>query len=86
MVIPLRGVRGIDSPHHALRFVSLIPFTDPLVSQEKSMKRFGSMLGGQGGSVEDHCHLLCSLLVGLGLKAMVCVGMSMKGEHSWVMT
>ena len=36
--------------------------------------------------MEDHCHLLCSLLNGLGLKAFVCVGLNMSKEHSWVMT
>lgn len=44
------------------------------------------MLGGRSGSVEDHCHLLCSLLLGMGLKSWVCVGTTSKGEHSWVMT
>lgn len=28
LITPLFGVRGIDSPHHALRFCSLIPFID----------------------------------------------------------
>jgi centrosomal protein CEP76 len=44
------------------------------------------MLVGQSGIVEDHCHLLCSLLLGFGLKAYVCVGTAGKGEHSWVMS
>jgi len=29
MIKPIFGVRGIDSPHHALRFCSLIPFCEP---------------------------------------------------------
>lgn len=36
--------------------------------------------------MEDHCHLLCSLLLGMGLKSYVCVGTTGKGEHSWVMS
>ena len=44
------------------------------------------MLAGQEGLVEDHCHLLCSLLLGLGLKAYVCIGTALKGEHTWVMS
>ena len=44
------------------------------------------MLTGQAGLAEDHCHLLCSLLLGMGLKAYVCVGTTSKGEHSWVMS
>ena len=27
-VKPVYGVRGIDSPHHALRFCALIPFSE----------------------------------------------------------
>ncbi len=86
LVKPLYGVRGIDSPHHALRFCSLIPFSDPEYQREKVHRRFSSMLSGQSGSVEDHCHLLCSLLLGMGLRAYVCVGSTSKGEHSWVLT
>ena len=36
---------------------------------------------------EDHAALLCSLLLGFGLSAYVCVGTKAKGaSHSWVMT
>ena len=36
---------------------------------------------------EDHALLLCSLLLGFGLDAYVCVGTKNKGAaHSWVMT
>ncbi len=36
---------------------------------------------------EDHAVLLCSLLLGFGLNAFVCVGTKAKGAaHSWVMT
>ena len=44
------------------------------------------MLTSGQGLVQDHCHLLCSLLLGFGLKAYVCVGWSCQGEHSWVIT
>ena len=37
--------------------------------------------------VEDHCVLLCSLLLGYGLEAYVCVGTKAQGlAHSWVAT
>lgn len=37
--------------------------------------------------VEDHCTLLCSLLLGYGLEAYVCVGTKAQGlAHSWVAT
>lgn len=36
---------------------------------------------------EDHAVLLCSLLLGFGLEAYVCVGTKAKGlAHSWVLT
>ena len=36
---------------------------------------------------EDHALLLCSLLLGYGLDAYVCVGTKSKGAvHAWVMT
>ncbi|XP_032731697.1 centrosomal protein of 76 kDa isoform X4 [Lontra canadensis] len=40
-----------------------------------------------GGDCEDHANLLCSLLLGYGLEAFVCVGTKAKGvPHAWVMT
>jgi len=47
--------------------------------KEKAYRRFSVMLSSQAGLVEDHCHLLCSLLLGMGLKAYVCVGSTSKG-------
>nr|XP_056710275.1 centrosomal protein of 76 kDa isoform X3 [Euleptes europaea] len=39
------------------------------------------------GDCEDHANLLCSLLLGFGLEAFVCVGTKAKGvSHTWVMT
>ncbi|XP_043415371.1 centrosomal protein of 76 kDa isoform X4 [Prionailurus viverrinus] len=39
------------------------------------------------GDCEDHANLLCSLLLGYGLEAFVCVGTKAKGiPHAWVMT
>ncbi|XP_068860494.1 centrosomal protein of 76 kDa isoform X2 [Aphelocoma coerulescens] len=39
------------------------------------------------GDCEDHANLLCSLLLGFGLEAFVCVGTKAKGvPHTWVMT
>ena len=37
--------------------------------------------------VEDHAVLLCSLLLGFGLDAYVCIGTKVKGlTHCWVLT
>jgi centrosomal protein CEP76 len=85
MISPLFNIRGIDSPNHALRFCSLIPFVENQLNKKGIHKRFSSILGSNEGSVDDHCHLLCSLLLGFGLKAYVCIGNSATGEHSWVM-
>lgn len=49
-------------------------------------KRYSSILGEGKGSVEDHCHLLCGMLLGFGLRAYVVVGGWQGGEHSWVVT
>lgn len=39
------------------------------------------------GDCEDHATLLCSLLLGFGLDAYVCVGTKAKGmPHCWVLT
>lgn len=39
------------------------------------------------GDCEDHATLLCSLLLGFGLDAYVCVGTNAKGApHAWVLT
>lgn len=39
------------------------------------------------GDCEDHATLLCSLLLGFGLDAYVCVGTNAKGvPHAWVLT
>lgn len=36
---------------------------------------------------EDHAVLLCSLLLGFGLDAYVCIGTKARGmAHAWVMT
>lgn len=89
----------LDSPRHAARFVSLIPYT--------KVDAVGSGTGGQGrmevwnhfhtflslgsGDCEDHAILLCSLLLGFGLDAYVCVGTVREPsgsvrDHVWVIT
>ena len=82
---PLYNVRGIDSPFHALRFVSLIPYEEDTLNLKSLCKRFHTFLSLGSGSVLDHCHLLCSLLLGFGLNVYICTGYSGKGEHCWVM-
>jgi hypothetical protein len=38
MVTPLWGLQGIDTPYHAARFVSLLPFRREKVPGEESNK------------------------------------------------
>ena len=85
-IYPLYNVYGIDSPQHALRFCSLIPFEEERLNRPSIYKRFHSILAGMKGSVDDHAHLLCSLLLGFGLKAYVALGESIRGNHAWVLT
>ena len=85
-VHPLYNVRGIDSPQHALRFCSLIPFEEEKLNKPSINKRFHSLIVGMEGSVDDHAHLLCSLLLGFGLKSYVGLGSNKNGDHAWVIT
>jgi centrosomal protein CEP76 len=93
-VRPLRAGRLLDGPRQAARFVSLVPF-------ERCHSHVGARRGGGGdvwsslhtllsvkkGDVEDHCLLLCSLLLGYGLEAYVSVGEKARGlAHCWVTT
>ena len=88
-VAPLAAGRCLDSALHAARFVRLIPF-------EKEVKIGGERSGiwatphtflslGKG-DIENHVLLLCSLLLGFGLDAYVCVGTNARGPHMWVLT
>lgn len=79
----------IDSPHHAARFVALIPFQrledfdNDRVEIWHSIQAF---LSRGCGDSEDHSVLLCNLLLGFGLDAYICVGTNLEGAHTWVMT
>lgn len=86
---PLRAGRLIDSPLHAARFVSLLPWRrDCTIGGERTevWHSLHTVLARGAGDVEDHAVLLCSLLLGFGLDAYVCVGTSPAGAHVWVAT
>ena len=89
-VRPLIGIRGIDSAFHAARFVSLfqyIPEMLPTKDQRAEIwHSFHTFIAQGYGDVEDHATLLCSLLLGFGLDAYICIGTSGDGPHIWVMT
>ena len=87
-LIPLDQIRGIDSPFHAARFVSLIPFKKreaPGGEKTDIWHRFQSFLANGSGDYQDHSLLLCSLLLGFGLDAYVVCGSSSEGPHMWVL-
>ena len=95
-VQPLIGGRVIDSPRHAARFVSLIPYTKVEsigagAGRSEIWHTFHTFLSLRKGDCEDHAVLLCSLLLGFGLDAYVCNGTvidnnDVERDHLWVMT
>ncbi|XP_076592401.1 centrosomal protein of 76 kDa isoform X2 [Chaetodon auriga] len=88
----LRAGRLLESPRQAARFVSLLAHEKaPVVGggggkQEQWCTLMAFLCRGKG-DCEDHATLLCSLLLGFGLDAYVCVGTKAKGTaHAWVLT
>ncbi|XP_068615984.1 centrosomal protein of 76 kDa isoform X2 [Brachionichthys hirsutus] len=89
----LRAGRLLESPRQAARFVSLMAQERaPVVGggaggkQEQWCSLLAFLSRGKG-DCEDHATLLCSLLLGFGLDAYVCVGTKARGTpHTWVLT
>ncbi|XP_031724425.1 centrosomal protein of 76 kDa isoform X2 [Anarrhichthys ocellatus] len=89
----LRAGRLLESPRQAARFVSLLAHEKaPMVGgggggkQEQWCSLMAFLCRGKG-DCEDHAALLCSLLLGFGLDAYVCVGTKAKATpHTWVLT
>ncbi|XP_069393642.1 centrosomal protein of 76 kDa isoform X2 [Paralichthys olivaceus] len=88
----LRVGRLLETPRQAARFVSLLAHEKaPVVGgggggQEQWCTLMAFLCRGKG-DCEDHATLLCSLLLGFGLDAYVCVGTKAKGgTHTWVVT
>ncbi|RUS90786.1 hypothetical protein EGW08_001405 [Elysia chlorotica] len=90
-VKPLRAGRLLDTPREAARFVSLMHH-EKLQSlgggdKVEQWTNAHAFLCRNRGDCEDHAVLLCSLLLGFGLDAYICVGTKVKGSvHVWVMT
>ncbi|XP_042322012.1 centrosomal protein of 76 kDa isoform X2 [Sceloporus undulatus] len=91
-VRPLRAGRILDTPRQAARFVSVLGYERaPVIgggnSKQEQWCTLLAFLCRNKGDCEDHANLLCSLLLGFGLEAFVCVGTKAKGvPHTWVMT
>lgn len=89
-VAPIRADRCLDSPLHAARFVRLLPYTKDVRVGGKRTEIWHTphtIITRRCGDLEDHVLLLCSLLLGFGLDAYVCIGTAVeKGAHMWVLT
>jgi centrosomal protein CEP76 len=100
-VEPVRAGRALDGPRTAARFVSLIPHERRAGvggKREETWHSPNAMLSRGMGHAEDHAILLCSLLLGFGLDAYVCLGTASAQEvgagsatsepvpHAWVCT
>ncbi|KAE8598300.1 hypothetical protein XENTR_v10016791 [Xenopus tropicalis] len=88
---PLRAGRLLDTPRQAARFVNVLGYERaPTVGGGGKQEQWCTLLAflcRNKGDCEDHCNLLCSLLLGFGLDAYVCVGTKGRGQaHTWVMT
>ncbi|XP_042863845.1 centrosomal protein of 76 kDa-like isoform X2 [Penaeus japonicus] len=86
----LEAGHALRSPEEAARWVSIIP-TKPIhqMPAEGSSHWYTLPVAvmAQSLNVESKCSLLCSLLLGFGLDAWVCVGtLSSGAQHTWVMT
>lgn len=74
---PIHCSRILPTALHAARFVRLIPFVPDVDVGGERTNVWNSLhvfLSRGYGDVEDHCALLCSLLLGFGLDAYVVCG------------
>ena len=86
---PFGGCRLINSPRQAARYVSTFQLekassigSSPKANQWQS---FHAFLCSKKGDHEDHSNFLCSLLLGFGLDAYVCIGLDNSSNLcSWV--
>lgn len=88
LIQPMYADRILDSPLHAARFVSLIPFQRLEAPGAEKVEVWHSMqafLARGCGDSEDHAVLLCNLLLGFGLDVNVAVGTNGEGSHAWVL-
>jgi centrosomal protein CEP76 len=89
LVSPMLADRIVESPNHAARFVSLIPFQrieSPGNERVEVWHSIQAFLARGCGDAEDHAVLLCNLLLGFGLDTYVCIGTNADGAHAWVLS
>lgn len=88
LISPMYSVGILESPLHAAKFVSLIPFHDfqgPAQQRLEVWQSMQSFLARGSGGMEDHAVLLCNILLGFGLDAYLCIGTDGEGCRVWVM-
>lgn len=82
---PIYSSRQLQGSSFAARFVSLIPYRKVIGLSGGRVLRCQSpfsMLCSLKGDVEDHCFLLCNLLLGWGLQAYIALGSLQSTEPS----
>jgi len=87
LIYPMYSRGILESPLHAAKFVSLIPFHQYKTPSNKKVEMWQSMqsfLARGSGDVEDHAILLCNILLGFYLNAYLCIGTNGEGSHIWV--
>ncbi|CAM9227937.1 unnamed protein product, partial [Ectocarpus sp. 8 AP-2014] len=78
---PYRQGRLLPTPRHAARFISLLPFRprstvgEQPPATQRAWNSPHAFLAAGTGDASDHALLLCSLLLGFGLDALVCCGL-----------
>ncbi|XP_071531059.1 centrosomal protein of 76 kDa-like isoform X1 [Panulirus ornatus] len=82
--------RALRSPEEAARWISILPTTSANQSPIGPCKPWYTLptaLMVRSLNTESKCSVLCSILLGFGLDAWVCVGTRHSGNpHVWVMT
>ena len=89
LLSPTRSLGGVESPMHAARFVRLLGYRREVRvggGRREVVHSLNSLVARRWGDVEDHCFLLCSLLLGFGMDAFVCTGANAQGVHMVVVT
>eukprot|EP00929_Paragymnodinium_shiwhaense_P037656 TRINITY_DN20020_c0_g1_i4.p1 TRINITY_DN20020_c0_g1~~TRINITY_DN20020_c0_g1_i4.p1 ORF type:complete len:2497 (+),score=567.91 TRINITY_DN20020_c0_g1_i4:1495-8985(+) len=84
----IKPPHGIDNYRKVEHYISCIPYMDPPeehMASKVSAPSFFSLT--RQGDVLDHALLHCSFLLGMGLRAYVCIGTTLlRVPHAWVIT
>lgn len=82
--------QGLKSPEEAARWVSVLPTVlnhQVPAGATKPWYTLNTAVMAGSLNLESKCSLLCSLLLGFGLDAWICVGTRQSGQpHVWLMT